>query len=90
MTEMVELGSERERQFTAAGAKLQQGVPVPGRAAGPLAAILGQELQALERREAALQAEGHRGERRDVQERIAELQDGIAAVRPPSRRPTGR
>ena len=90
MTEIVESGSERERQFTAADATLQQGAQIPGRAAGPLAAILGQELQALERRKAALQAEGNRGKRHEVQERIAELQDGIAAVRPSSGRPAAR
>ncbi len=87
MTEIVEFGSKRERHFTVVDGKSHQ---THGRATGPLAAILGQELQVLEQRDADLQAEGKRSQRRDVQERIAELQDGIAAVRPPSRTPTGR
>ena len=93
MTEIVESGSERERQFTATDASFQQGAEAAQRLrrlAGPLAAVLSQELQRLERRVANLQAEGKLSKRRDIQDRIAELQDGIAAVRPPNRVPTGR
>ncbi len=93
MTEIVEPGSEREGHVTATDGSFQQGAEAaqtPRRLVGPLAAVLGQELQRLERREADLQAEEQLGKRRDVQDRIAELQDGIAAVRPPSKVTTGK
>ncbi len=93
MTKIVGPDSAREWQFAAADSTFQQGAEAaqtPRRLAGPLAAVLGQELQRLERREADLQAEGQLGKLRDVHDRIAELQDGIAAVRPPSKVTTGK
>ncbi len=51
------------------------------RPASPLAGVLGRELHCLEQKEAALRSEGARGEAlRSIRERIAELQDGMAAV----------
>ena len=72
---------------TAAPTIAKGGVQNPSPAAGPLAAVLGQELQTLTQREAELQQKGGQrplGKRtlRDVEERIAELKDGIEAVKP--------